>query len=182
MLLHFFNVMHALGCVSCAASTYSPIQDLKAREERLIKKDIWVLLSLIPLHFLEFQCEGALGPSSLALIDAALVLRCCLRKKSKNMGTTPARLLCDMCALFDPSKTEIRPDQTWCIHNIGRGNYVGFYYTLLLQSKSEVVKCIRVQGVTNEAESAQLDPQKEHGSCAPAATGTSGSSPSVITV
>lgn len=38
MLLLFFNYTHTLGCVSCAASANSPIQDFKAGEEHLIKK------------------------------------------------------------------------------------------------------------------------------------------------
>lgn len=38
MLLLFFNYTHTLGYVSCAASANSPIQDLKAGEEHLIKK------------------------------------------------------------------------------------------------------------------------------------------------
>lgn len=34
----FFNYTRTLGCVSCAASANSPIQDWEAGEEHLIKK------------------------------------------------------------------------------------------------------------------------------------------------
>lgn len=180
-MLLLFLIICTLACVSCAASTYCPIQDLKAREEHLIKKDIWVLPSPIPFRFLE-HCEGARGASSLALICAAPVLCCCLSKNSKNMGTTPALLPSYICAKHRAprptlAQDETRPDQTWYIHYI----VWVFYYILLLQSKRVGHRGEYMHGVQRAKERAPSLPCRQgHGSWERPVTRSSRLSPSVI--
>lgn len=123
MLLLFFNYMHTLGCIPCAA-VYSPIQALRAGEEHLIKVRNWALFSLIPLQFLEHF--SALRASSFALICAAMVLCRCLSKKSMNMGTTV--ISAPNTALFHPNQDEMRTDPTLCDVWGQNYNFLKFYF------------------------------------------------------
>lgn len=109
----FFNYTHILGRVSCAASANSPIQDLKAGEEHLIKKGYLSVAFTDPtLVSWTFQCEAPMGASSFTLICAVLLLKQEQEEPGHHTSPSPLLFLGQACSLW-PKTVQDKTRSNW---------------------------------------------------------------------